>query len=749
MDEFFELPEMAPIPDGESLTIERARALLGGIEGNRDFTFVARLGKGEPTQRDIETIVVDVATDGIPSRNTAGIRYRERLALKVWSATERPVEVLALRKDFPLLPHQNQAVIGAPASLCLYFEPPKVVARTWTPQSFLRRIQWWLEKSATAELHAADQPVEQLFFVSPFELVLPWNFDEMTAGSGQRFHLFRQEERPDGGFTCFLSAATDGKRSNTSGIALFQLSLPPIVQGRMEREPNSLGDLKDILSSRGGDLLTPLRSESQERVGPGVSKESDSSATILLLETPIMRSEGGDPERIQRRAYLIKDGALTLGKKIGALFELDRTIYSATGLMSASEATEWRNTLLFPMEVLRANTAKSARQQSGIAEPGPAAVLIGAGALGSALINLWGRSGWGTWTVIDKDHVKPHNLSRHTAFHEHIGIQKALAVARLHNLMADGETRITALNADACGRDREQVIEAIRKAELVIDASTTLEFPRSSSALENVGRHISIFITPSGNDAVMLAEDPKRTMRLRTLEAQYYRAILNAPWGATHLPKNLGNFWSGASCRDISAVLPYSRIFAHSGTLAEQVQIASKKDEAAIRIWSHDSDTGAVSAYSAPAFPERRLIQGAIDLYIDEGLAKKLQAIRASMLPNETGGVLLGYYDFNERFCILVDALHAPSDSTASPGHFERGIDGLKQNVEEASRRTAGIVGYVGEWHSHPRGHSANPSHADVRQLAHLARELANDGVPAIQLIVGEHDLNVIAGWAK
>ena len=34
--------------------------------------------------------------------------------------------------------------------------------RTWTPEAFLRRIQWWLEKSARGELHAADQPVEHL-----------------------------------------------------------------------------------------------------------------------------------------------------------------------------------------------------------------------------------------------------------------------------------------------------------------------------------------------------------------------------------------------------------------------------------------------------------------------------------------------------------------------------------------------------------------------------------------------------------
>ncbi|PMY02127.1 hypothetical protein C1X54_35380, partial [Pseudomonas sp. GW460-13] len=89
------------------------------------------------------------------------------------------IEVLALRQDFPVLVHQNQGVPGAPASLCLYFEPRAAVMRTWTPQAFLRRIQWWLEKSARGELHPADQPVEHLFFASKYELVLPWHLDKL------------------------------------------------------------------------------------------------------------------------------------------------------------------------------------------------------------------------------------------------------------------------------------------------------------------------------------------------------------------------------------------------------------------------------------------------------------------------------------------------------------------------------------------------------------------------------------------
>lgn len=750
MENFFDLPGLDPIGVDESLSIERAGALLKAIESNRDFTLVACFGRDDENSRATEVIVVDVETDGIPSRNAVGIQYRERLALQVSSDTGKLVEVLALRKNFPILPHQNLTAEGTPASLCLYFEPAKVVTRTWTPQLFLRRIQWWLEKSAAGELHPADQPVERLFFVSPYELILPWNFDDASKQAGQKFSIGRGLERPDGGLTCFMSIGSDAMPGGVSNAALIHLQLPAIVQGRIEREPQTLGDLKEIFGRRGVNLLEPLRSELQQRVGSGINKAHDCDATILLLETPVKRREGDTPEGLQHRAYFVPEGAFGLGVLVGALIDgLDGKFYSATGLISPVEVTDWQDRPIFPMEVLRANGRSEARRQSGIEDAGPVAVLVGAGSLGSALINIWGRSGWGKWSVIDKDHVKPHNISRHTATQRHIGAPKAEVVANLNELATDGANPMTPICVDACSPDRETGWKSIQDASLVVDASTTLEYPRQSSSRDEVGRHISVFLTPTGNDAVMLAEDVKRKIRVRSLEAQYYRAVLTESWGAAHLPRDLGTYWSGASCRDISSVIPYSRISSHAGTLAEQIHTASIRKEATIRIWNRNSETGAVDTHDVPTFHERRLMVGAINLFIDDGLEQKLRTIRESKLPSETGGVLLGYYDFNERYGVIVDVLSEPSDSDASPGHFERGIEGLKESVAEASRRTAGIVGYIGEWHSHPRGHNSDPSRSDVRQLIFLATQLAEDGVPAIQLIVGERDVQLIAGWME
>lgn len=660
------------------------------------------------------------------------------------------IEVRALRKGFPVLIHQNQGVPGDAASLCLYFEPPAAVLRTWTPQAFLRRIQWWLERSARGELHPADQPVEHLFFATKYELVLPWNFDELRKDSTHRFVIYRGEQRPNQGFTCFVDAIPASERAKVTTLAHINLELPPIVHGFVERDPQTLGQLADLMAGRGIDFVPMLEAELRQRVGEkGIPESAEDTLALILLHIPVCRTAGASPERTSHRAFIVPLGAMKLGVAMGVLFHHDKRYFNAEGILGKSASTTWRSEQILPMDVLQRNDPAAARRQSGIVDDGPIGVLVGAGSLGSAMLNLWGRSGWGQWTVIDNDHIKPHNLSRHVAYSQNVGETKVLTVCQLHDAVMQGASQITPIFGDASDDAQAPVVTALSAANLVVDASTTLEYPRFASANDAAARHISVFVAPNGNAAVLLAEDEKRLSRLRTLEAQYYRALIQEDWGRRHLEGNLTSFWSGASCRDISLVMPYSRIMAHASTLAEQVPVAVARSVAQIRVWQRDPSSGSVSVHDVLVHPERRMKFGDLDLFMDEGAEQQLRELRNANLPNETGGVLLGYYDFNVNVVVIVGGLSAPPDSKSSPGSFERGVAGLAAAVKEASRRTAGVVGYVGEWHSHPRGHSASPSRDDLIQLVHLALGMADDGLPGVQLIIGDHDLQLLQGTVK
>jgi integrative and conjugative element protein (TIGR02256 family) len=743
-EKYYDLDNIAAIHDKSALTISRAKHLFNAIEQHSDYSLIQLLRFPVDGEVTIEYIIVDIECDGVPPKNSAGILYRERLALCISSDPGRIIDVLALRKNFPILMHQNQAKIGFPVSLCLYFEPAISVMRTWTPPTFLRRIQWWLEKSAQGELHPADQPVEHLFFASKYELVLPWNLEKLREEKC-KLVITSSSERPDGGFTFFLQAIVNANMNNGS-TTYIELNLHPIIHGTVEHDPSTLGELADILSNRQVDLIAELKLALCELVSPnGDSQSKNDKTTIILLRIPICRALDSEPEGTIYSAFLIPIGALEFGVSVGVLYKQDNE-YGPDVFGDPHANLAWREIQIGPMEVLKQNDSAAARRQSGVAEKGPTGVLVGAGSLGSTILNLWGRSGWGNWTVLDKDHIRPHNLSRHTAYAHHIGESKATIVAGLHAAALEGATTITPLVCDATNFKDEPVLNALKAADVVVDASTTLEYPRAASANDTLPRHISIFVTPNGNGSVLLAENKQRTIRLQTIEAQYYRALIQNDWGHDHLSGQISNFWSGAGCRDISVVMPYSRIMGHSCTLAEQIQAITMQEDAIIRIWQREPANGSVAVYNIPTMPERCIPFDDLDLFIDAGAEKDLRDMRKKGLPNETGGVLLGYYDFNIKAVLIVAALSAPIGSKSTPVSFERGIDGLAEAVKEASKRTAGVVGYIGEWHSHPPGCSTSPSDDDLRQLSYLTEKMAEDGLPAFSLIVGERDIQIYKG---
>lgn len=735
MSSFISLGEALPAVSGDLLEQPYARETLDVAARAKDVEVVElrRVQNGDGTSSDV--IVVDMVNDDIPTRNPFGIRVRERLAL-VFHATGLP-EVRALRADFPIVLHTNHTPPGEPRHLCLYFEPWSVVERTWTPQKFVKRIMWWLGESANGTLHRPDQPVEQLYFTSPFDIVLPPDFDEkivddklaLTWSSSPDLKTLRSFFLPKGHHLL----------KTISGLSFLSIELAPVIHGPVTCYPNRLGGLHDQLSARGASFIDELRAQIKEKVPQeGISKTSNDRC-LLFLFLPIKRDAASPPEKRELIAFLIPSDLAEVGESADVLTLYDRKYYAAPLLGATQTSEKWRELPIAPIEVKYEVRLPFARTASGIDDSNADlnGVMAGVGALGSAILELWVREGWGRWTLIDPDTVKPHNLVRHVARNSDIGEAKVDAVKKSVQAIYHPEyLSVAAIKGSATEWDKAELSDAISSSSIFIDATTTLDVPRDLSQRKEVPRIASIFVTPSGRDSVLLIESSDRQVRVDSLEAQYYNALLELPLGTDHLAGNAGGLWVGAGCRDISAKISYENIQLHAAILARQIRTASRNAEAQVCIWRSES-TGAVTAVNLDVKETVRRESEGWHIVWDKGVEEKMVAVRQAHLPEETGGVLVGYVDQKLHHIYVVDALPAPADSVSERGSFIRGIDGLNEKLEEIGLRTANIVGYLGEWHSHPPFWGPSPSPWDKLLVKTLADVLAMDGLPALMMIVG------------
>ncbi|MDR5804972.1 Mov34/MPN/PAD-1 family protein [Caballeronia sp. LZ001] len=673
-------------------------------------------------------------------------------------ARHTPHEARALRVDFPATGHQNGVSLGQPASLCLYFEPWSAVELTWTPVKHLERVLWWLRETARETLHRSDEPLERLHFVSPYQIVLPADFRHHVAAPDECLGLVATSRRDNskvlrGFFQPRTAAKTAG---NDLGLDTLVVKVPPMVSVRIERDPDSLGELHDQLARYGSTFLEPLIGSTGTALpASGLPLYNTGCRnTLLVIQVPVAPDIHSAPTRVDVLGFIVRGSTLAqLGVACGAYIDgkdgnayRDVLVNPGGNDGTATHVVEsWRALRIEPVDVRIAFSVPDARRASGLSAEDSEfeGVLAGVGALGSCLAELWCRQGWGHWTYIDDDTLFAHNLVRHAGEDEHIGWAKVDAVRDVAMRVRPRECPPLALLAKVNDSMNAPVAQALGMAALLVDATTTLEVPRDLSTSESVPRSVSAFLTPSGRASVTLLEDAERSIRLDSLEAQYYRAILNSGWGDDHLTGHLGSYYVGAGCRDLSGVLSQDVVHLHGATLARQIRLLSSGSAAQIRIWTLDEQNGGLTADIVPVERSHACRQGNWSVVWDEGLEKKLHALRTGLLPRETGGIVLGTIDQKRRSVYLVDVLPEPPDSTGSETAFVRGAASTSESVERAAALTANIVGYVGEWHSHPAHASSVPSTTDNGLLSYLAESLAADWVPAVMVIAGERDISI------
>jgi len=227
----------------DALVIPHARDLANHLvrQINPYARFIEARIAVEGVQR-IETIVFDVDVE-LSQITEFDIHPRERVSVSFPQKNDAWPEVLALREDFPLVPHLYLRPVEFPRSLCLYEQAYAEGRLRWTAVSIVERIRVWLSETAPGVLHKDDQPLEPLFLGTRDTVVLPADIYAKTALGPTQLQISRADRKPWGEIYIARYLAGGALGQGTGFIAATYLC-PPILHGVMNWTPQTLSDLQ-------------------------------------------------------------------------------------------------------------------------------------------------------------------------------------------------------------------------------------------------------------------------------------------------------------------------------------------------------------------------------------------------------------------------------------------------------------------------------------------------------------------------
>jgi integrative and conjugative element protein (TIGR02256 family) len=726
------------------LTVPKARWFAGYLESGK-HPYATLIDIRRDPASGVDTVVFDVVVELSQTRVNEVLEI-ERLAASFTAVDDTFPEVIALRDDFPWVPHLNQRETELPRSLCLYELPYTTVRLRWTPTVFVERIREWLSLTSEGKLHQDDQPLENVF-LGPFPpLVFPSNFLKSILEGGNdsnaavRFGVYAVGDSPED-ITGFVVA--DPKMQHvsmpTDHIATAVVA-PARKHGLIRKTPQNLRQIMDVMQRVDIDLLSILRKRLRNW------QQSDARVVVarilLLLIFPKYREEGAPPEtwELDISGFLLVDPVREVGAKLG-LWQVmpDGTL----ALLIGSDEDGSSDIAVQIVNPVKQLTKARAALFNGTKPNEQKMVMVGVGALGSMTFENLVRKGFGMWSIIDDDLLMPHNVARHALTALAVGAPKVTGMKQLVETVYEETVVVNASRANLLrpGSREAELATILGEADVIFDCSADVPAARMIALdCPSNARRLSLFLSPGGEQLVLLIEDKDRELKLDELEMQFYRMLLATPTLQGHYASVGPKIRYGRSCRDLSAVLSADSISSFAGIASKAAAQLLGDNSAAIAVWKAEPDASIIATWASPRREFRLQLDG-FNVVWDEGVLDKLRWLRGEKLPRETGGALLGCWDLSRRLLYVVDITGAPVDSIERATAFIRGSKDLPRWVAETSRITGGSIEYVGEWHSHPNGYPTSPSDDDRQVFRWIEEHLSIDGLPPAMLIVGESEL--------
>ncbi len=698
----------------------------------------------------LQLVVLKIKT-GRPQRPAIALHHEERVGVLFFEDDAAPI-VFMLRDDFPDTYHQQFVPEGWPRAICIDDRLWEEARLNWTPAELLSRILNWFQRAADGKLHDARQPLDPHFITTDCSFIVD---RELLADPASDLVAIHEDSK---GSTLLIERLSNDALTaqHVQPICILPYRIPPQQMKRLQYAPRNLASLAQLLNDSSVDLLEDLKQRFSEWLQMDAA-DADwrmQGRLALVIEMPIVAPDGSQQPGEDVRAFISMNRTGEIAEFLGVAVS-DPNNAAGDGVLfrrSIPQRSIDREALvsaeLAIAEVhLTLDRSLAARLSAQAAPDLRKAVLVGAGAIGSHIAEALTREGRYHWTIIDHDRILPHNLARHTALYCDVRDHKAEVVAqRLSAILSRSAGHPTAITkAIVSSTIREEPVSTVlSEADIIIDATASIAAERLISDHSSSARRFSVFLNPDGRAAIILAESSDRSLTIRDLESQYLRAICHTPALSGHLNRQGEAIAYTGACRAITNQIPESRVMMLAGILTSALGRIVSSPDPAVMVWDVDADMLEMKHYAFDLFENLSFQVDDWTITIDTSLVQSMLDQRTSSLPSETGGILLGIVDVTVQSIHILVALPPPPDSKASSSGFERGSQGVSEELARYDLESAGQIRYVGEWHSHPPRASTLPSATDLVQIDWLANLMQSDALPALMIIAGDNNLRVV-----
>lgn len=374
-------------------------------------------------------------------------------------------------------------------------------------------------------------------------------------------------------------------------------------------------------------------------------------------------------------------------------------------------------------------------------------LFVGVGSLGSKILMHDARVGKTNIGAIDNDNFEQHNLARHTLFSSAIGQNKAVAII--------GEVKeFYELDVTSGLIAYEQNISDLPDAELE-NYDTIVDTTASQQVLQHFAlRNLPVDLqynrcelVDDGQIGLLYREGAQRNPRIDDLA---YTACYLANtdhdlhiWRRNDANREPTVLNIGLGCNSVTTVMPDDLLSFHASSFSQVLatdrkQLVGETGLLYLNILRRSSGPPEISNkyYKIDAFEILTCQAGSgWTLRFFPGVTKQLLYQCKKFGKSETGGILIGVANYKTKAIHVFEIVPEPKGSVGTPVAFTRGITGLPELVNDVKYNTGEIIGYIGEWHTHPMN-LETLSGQDMKTIGQLQSINKKTPIPTCAVIV-------------